>query len=112
MSPDDRQKWLRAAGGYDLLDRRAPRRLGLADYLLLVARSDPARVRTVPQRAVVDDGHDDDGDFALVACPCGTRPIVRERLERCGGCERFYALIGPKVFCCYGEMTPPPLHVG
>lgn len=113
MALDDREKWLHASGGYDLLDRRAPRQLGLPDYLLVVARSEPARVRKVPRQAVVDDGHDDDGDFAFVACPCGARPIARERLERCSGCERYYVLVAAaQVFVTYGEMAPPPVASG
>lgn len=107
---NDREKWLHAAGGYDLVDRRQPRQLGLPDYLLMVARIQPARVRRVPARAVVDDGHDDDGDFAFVACPCGAKPIARGALAKCSGCERYYVLVAPgHVFLTYGEMTPPPL---
>jgi hypothetical protein len=107
---NDREKWLHANGGYDLVDRRIPRRLGLPDYLLVVARIEPARVRKVPSRAVVDDGHDDDGAFAFVDCPCGAKPIVRADLGKCSGCERYYVLVGSgSVFLTYGAMTPPPL---
>jgi len=107
---NDREKWLRAAGGYDLLDRRQPRQLGLPDFLLMILRIDPARVRKVPREAVADDGHDDDGEFAFVACPCGARPVVRERLGRCSGCERRYTLVAARrVYVVYGAMAPPPL---
>jgi hypothetical protein len=107
---NDREKWLHATGGYDAVGRRVPRQLGLPEYLLLVARIEPARVRRVPARAVVDDGIDDDGEWAFVACPCGAQPVVRRALEKCRACERYYVFISPGfVFLSYGSMTPPEL---
>jgi hypothetical protein len=91
----------------DAFDRRVPTRLGLHHYLLVVARSDPDRVRPVPAAAVQDENTDDDGAFALVACPCEHKPVVRSRLEKCPGCERYYTLVGNGVFVVYGAMTPP-----
>lgn len=108
--PNWRERWLLAAGAYDPHGRRQPRRVDLPDYLLMIARIDPARVRRVPKRAIADDGVDEDGDFALVTCPCGARPVVRFELAKCSDCERYYTLIAPGyVFLTYGEMTPPPL---
>lgn len=109
MPRRDLDKWRAANGGYDLCDRQQPRHIGLPDYLLLVARIEPARVRLVPKTAIPEDGHDDDGPFAFVACPCGARPIVRAPLERCPSCERYYCLVFPRVFVTYGAMAPPPL---
>lgn len=110
MLLNDRERWLHASGGYDLVDRRQPRQLGLPDYLLMVARIEPARVRKVPRHAVVDDGQDDDGEFAFVVCPCGAKPIARGSLEKCSGCERRYVLVARShAFVTYGAMTPPPL---
>lgn len=96
---------------FDDFGRRIPRRLGIADYLLTIARSEPARVRRVPSAAVVEEGDDDDGPFGMVTCPCGGRPIVRSVLEPCvGDCDRYYVRFdGGMVFVAYaGE--PPPLR--
>jgi hypothetical protein len=123
----DRERWITASppprfedvagrqvGGpfsqTDLLGRKVPRRLGLPDYLLWIARIDPARVRKVPARAIVDDGRDEDGEFTLVACPCGHQPVVRPALERCPGCERHFVHVEQgAVWVTYANMTPPPL---
>lgn len=95
---------------YDQLGRKQPRRLAITDYLLMIARIEPERVRRVPVLAVPESGEDDDGPFALVTCPCGGRPIARSALEQCSGCERYYAEVGGGVvFVVYGAMKPPPL---
>lgn len=99
---------------YDTLDRKQPRRHGLPDYLLLIARIAPGRVRRVPSSAIEDEGLDDElGDFAFVNCPCGARPVVRDDLEKCNGCERYYVLVERgRVYLTYGAMSPPELPVG
>lgn len=98
---------------YDFLGRKQPHRLGLADYLLLIARIDPARVRRVPSTAIAEEGADEIAEFAFVDCPCGARPVVRQTLEQCKGCERWYVLFEQGVvFVTYGEMAPPPLVSG
>lgn len=107
----------RQAGGpfaeYDTLDRKQPRRHGIPDYLLMIARIEPARVRRVPSVAIEDEGTDDAGGFAFVNCPCGARPIVRDDLEKCKGCERYYVLVSTgRVYLTYGAMSPPALPVG
>lgn len=97
-----------AMGNVDRLGRKQPRRLGLPDYLLLIARLDPNRVRAVPARAIVEEGLDGDGEHALLDCPCGAHPIVRASLDKCSGCERHYALSGPGlVWVAYGAMPVP-----
>lgn len=97
---------------YDAFGRKLPRRLGSADYLLVIARSEPARVRRVPSQAVVEEGDDDDGAFALVECPCGTRPVVRGLSTKCTGCNRNYVRFeGGTVFVAYGDGQVPPLSV-
>jgi hypothetical protein len=65
-----------------------------------------ARMRVVPFRAVVEEGEDDEGSFALIECPCGQRPIVRSKLAACSGCERWY-LKEENVLVLYGEMEIP-----
>jgi hypothetical protein len=90
--------------------QREPARLTIGDYLLVIARSEPARVRRVPSSAIVEDGTDDSGEFSCVECPCTARPVVRSKLEKCLGCERYYVEIEPgAVYVAYGEMPPPPL---
>lgn len=97
---------------FDYLGRKVPHRIPLPAYLLMVARIEPARVRRVPPRAVVENGVDEAGDFALVACSCGHRPVVRAELAKCSACERYYTLIDDgSVYVTYGEMAPPPLPV-
>lgn len=95
---------------YDLLGRKQPRVISIPDYLLMVARIDPARVRRVPAAAITEEGLDDQGEFAYVACPCEAHPVVRGELEQCTSCERRYVLVGTgAVFVAYGAMEPPPL---
>ncbi len=117
-----RDRWTAAAGraaphigdplaATDQLNRRIPGHVGVPRYLHTIALWDPDRVRLVPSVAVTEEGDDDVGEFALVACPCGAHPIVRPRLVRCVGddCERWYTYMnGGKVFVVYGEMAPPP----
>lgn len=92
---------------YDAIGRKNPRRLGHADYLLLIARSDPARVRRVPSIAVVEEGEDDQGPFAFITCPCGTRPVARTALAKCGGCDRNYVRFEQgTVFVAYAGEIP------
>lgn len=94
----------------DGLGRQVPRRLGVETYLLMVARIEPERVRRIPSVAVLEEGEDDDGRFALVSCPCGGHPTVRAALVKCEGCQRFYALMGlGSVWVAYGDMAVPPL---
>ena len=93
----------------DFLGRQVPRRQGIEGYLLMIARIAPGRVRSIPTKAILEEG-DDEGPYALVSCPCGARPVVTERLAKCPDCERWYCYVGGrKVFVAYGEMTPPPL---
>jgi hypothetical protein len=104
---------VRGAGGpfaeYDLLGRKQPRRFGNHDYLLMIARIEPARVRRVPAAAIDEEGIDEEGEFALLECPCGARPVVRPKLERCQ-CERYFVLIAAgSIWVTYGETKPPPL---
>jgi hypothetical protein len=97
---------------FDSLGRKIPRRLGIADYLLTIARSEPARVRRVPSQAVVEEGEDEHGSFSFVTCPCGARPVVRQRLEKCDGCARNYVRFeGGAVFVAYGDGGAPPLSI-
>lgn len=94
---------------HDSFGRQLPTHIGIGHYLLMIARSEPARVRPVPPGGVVEEGVDDEG-YALVACPCGARPIARERLAKCEGCERWYVYVDARrVFVVYGAMEPPPL---
>jgi hypothetical protein len=94
---------------HDGFGRQLPTHMGIGHYLLLCAKLDPTRVRTVPRGGVVEEGVDEES-YALVACPCGARPVVRPRLVRCEGCERWYCYVdGRRVFVVYGAMEPPPL---
>jgi hypothetical protein len=97
----------RTCGGpfseHDDLGRKVPRRLHLADYLLLIAQSSPGRVRRVPARAVAKEP--DEG--TSVICPCGQRPAVGTELGKCPGCERSYVLVERYVFVAYGDMELP-----
>lgn len=99
-------------GSVDALDRKIPRRLEIADYLLLIARSEPARVRRVPASAVVEEAAEDETEVAYVTCPCGAHPVARPALEKCVGCERHYVRFEQTgmVFVCYGDMEPPLLQ--
>lgn len=93
---------------HDFLGRQVPRRQGIEGYLLFIARISPGRVRSVPARAVLEEGVDDDGPFAMVACPCEARPVVTSRLAKCPGCQRWYVYVeGGRAFVTYGAMTPP-----
>jgi hypothetical protein len=95
----------------DSFGRQLPTHIGIGHYLLTIARSDPARVRLVPAGGIVEEGVDEES-YALVACPCGARPVVRERLLKCEGCERWYCYVdGHRLFVVYGAMSPPPLPV-
>jgi hypothetical protein len=90
---------------YDAFERKVPKKIDLG----LALRAFPAlaaRMRVVPARAVVEEGEDDEGLFALIECPCGQRPIVRSTLTACGGCERWY-LKGASVLVLYGDMELP-----
>lgn len=93
----------------DLLGRTFGRRLPMTTYIDLMMRSKPERVREVPRAAIEEDGHDDDGPFAMVKCPCGHQPIAHYCIEKCSGCQRYYLTFGPKVFVIYGDMEPPAL---
>ena len=94
----------------DGLGRRIPTKMGIHHYLLVIARADPSRVRRVPDSGVEDQGSDEDGAFAFVDCPCSSRPVVRDRIAKCPGCERWYVYIeGRQVYVTYGEMAPPPI---
>lgn len=98
----------------DRLDRRQPRLLAVGSLLhagislmSLRLRDDCSnRVRRVPRKAVVDIGDDEDGPFAFVVCPCGSRPIARGGLTKCPGCERWYTF-HQRVYVVYGDMDPP-----
>ncbi len=109
-----RERWL-AAERHELTytkpEVKHPVRMDPGHYLLAIARIDPARVRRVPAAAIVEQGVDDDGDFSLVACPCGARPVIRLALIPCSGseCERWYVQVETSVWVTYGAMTPPPL---
>jgi hypothetical protein len=106
---------LRQAGGpfseWDGLSRKQPRRFASPDYLLLLARIEPGRVRRVPASAIVSDASDDEGgELSLIECPCGARPVVRSALRECPGCERWYSHVGPgAVYVAYAD-APPPLR--
>lgn len=84
-----------------------PRHLGFYDY----ARAIPGfaeRIRRVPAIAVAEVGDDDDGPFAMVACPCDFHPIVRDSIAKCEGCERYYVLVKTgAVLVFYGNMDVP-----
>lgn len=96
---------------YDALGRKNPRRLGTPDYLLLIARADPARVRRIPASAIEEEGVDDIGEFSFVNCPCGQRPVVRPKLEKCNGCGRNYVRIEiGAIWVLYGDMPVPALR--
>lgn len=90
---------------FDFLNRKDPVRFGVAHFALLVPGF-IRRMRHVPDRAV-EYGEDDDGQYGLIECPCGSRPICKERLEKCPGCERYYAIDGKQAVVAYGNMTPP-----
>lgn len=98
----------------DRLGRKQPTRLDAAMLLegaaLLVGGEFVAeRVRAIPERAVVENGEDEAGVYALVECPCGSKPIVRVEPVKCNGCERHYVASGPNpnVYVIYGDMKPP-----
>jgi hypothetical protein len=86
----------------DGLGRKMPRRLHLADYLLLIVQSSPGRVRRVPERAV--EGR---GEATFITCPCGQRPAVGIEVGKCSGCERSYVLVERYAFVVYGDMELP-----
>lgn len=85
-----------------------PHRLTWYDY----ARAIPGfaeRVRRVPALAVAEVGDDEEGSFAMVTCPCGGHPIARDSVDKCSGCERYYALVRKTgaVVVFYGNMDLP-----
>jgi hypothetical protein len=92
-------------GEYDRLDRKEPLVLDLPHFILHLPGL-RHRTRRVPGRAIAEFGEDDDGEFALIECPCGSRPIVRGTIEKCA-CERYYLLTGRGPIVVYGEMEPP-----
>lgn len=66
-----------------------------------------ARVRRVPARAIEEEGVEDGADYALLACPCGAKPVAGELWHKCE-CERAYATFGGgRVFVFYLDMEPP-----
>lgn len=93
-------------GEYDRLDRRDPA-LPTVPLFVLAIPGFKQRTRLVPDSAVAEYGEDDDGEFALLDCPCGSKPVVRRRLERCQCCERYYMLGRGRPLVFYGAMTPP-----
>lgn len=94
----------------DSLGRQVPRRLGVETYLLMFARMAPERVRRIPSTAILEEGEDEQGRYALVRCPCGGHPTVRARLQQCDGCGRFYVSLAlGAVWVAYGDMPVPPL---
>ena len=83
------------------------RRFGIHRLLLVVARSDPNRVRRVPAEVLTAEGYDEQGGWATLACPCGAEVTARAELAKCA-CERWYTLVGPgAVFVAYGDMPAP-----
>lgn len=92
---------------HDRLGRKQPRQIPISIYAEIASRSQPDRLREIPRAAIVEDGDDEDGHFAMVRCPCGHRPIARYSIAKCNGCERFYVAVAPSVFVLYGEMEPP-----
>jgi hypothetical protein len=85
-----------------------PRTITIVDYLLMIAQTNPGRVRRVPARAVVESGLDGEGFFSLVTCPCGARPVARIQLKKCPGCERHYVDIAEgTVYVAYGDGPLP-----
>src|SRR5205807_74066 len=94
-------------GRPDALGRMMPRRVPVSTYIEIALRSQPGRLREVPRAAVEEDGHDDDGPFAMVRCPCGHQPVARYEIAKCSGCERYYVACGPKTFVLYGAMDLP-----
>jgi hypothetical protein len=93
-------------GEYDRLDRKEGHWLELPHYLLQVDLL-KQRARKVPVRAVAEYGEDEDGEFALIECPCGARPIAKTIIEKCRGCERYYLLTRKGPLVLYGDMEPP-----
>lgn len=92
---------------YDHLGRRQPRRLSIATLLGTARYTASERLRKVPAAAIVGAGDDDSGDFSLVSCSCGHRPVVRIDLNKCPGCERWFMVTGGQVWVVYGDMEPP-----
>lgn len=91
---------------YDRLDRKEGHWVGFPHYLLHVDLL-KRRTRKVPLRAVAEYGEDEDGEFALIECPCGAKPIAKTDIEKCPGCERYYLLTGKGPLVLYGDMEPP-----
>lgn len=101
---------------YDHLGRKQPARL---DYAMLIQgaarlvghRTVREHIRRVPDRALADTGEDDQGNFALVNCPCGKKPVARPESTKCPGCDRWYVTAGnnPNVYVVYGDMQPPAI---
>lgn len=100
--------WNRGRLNETRFTRLTPRRFDLDVYLAMLHERAPERMRLVPACAIAEQGVDDEGDFSLVDCPCGAKPVVRTSIAPCGGCERWYAhLRVDRVVVVYGGMTPP-----
>lgn len=91
---------------FDRVDRKEPTLFEVAHYILF-APGLKQRSRNVPLKAIAEHGEDDDGPFALVECPCQSKPVVRATIEKCPGCERYYMLTAKRVIVVYGAMKPP-----
>lgn len=91
----------------DRLGRNQLRRLDMPFWLYMMATHAPSRVREVPSAAIEEEHRGEDGDWTLIACPCGGKPIAGPIIEKCAGCERHYTLAGHNVYVVYGAMEPP-----
>lgn len=95
------------ASDFDALDRKDPVILGVPHFLLMIPGL-KHRTRAVPARAVAEYGEDEDGQMAMIDCPCGAKPIARAGFEKCPGCERYYSILGGKrALVLYGAMPLP-----
>lgn len=67
------------------------------------------RAVVIPASAVEEQGSDELGDYCLVKCPCGARPVARPCIDKCPGCERYYVVSpdGGRVIVAYGDMEVP-----
>lgn len=93
-------------GDYDRTGRKEPVVLELAHHALAIPFL-KNRMRYVPGRAVAEYGEDDDGQYALIECPCGYKPIVRGPIQKCRDCERYYMLKRKGAVVVYGAMPVP-----
>lgn len=103
-SREPRDSW----ATYDELGRKQPWKFGF----MRILRAIPAlaeRVAVVPPRAVVEQGTDEKGPYSLIECPCSAKPVARVEIEKCPGCERYYACVpeSDKVIVAYGDMDVP-----